>query len=262
MEIWIFSHPSFRGALLATLHFGSPGVQLPSWAPKKRHGKCCGLVSASVAICPSRRPAACGPEGESAPMGVKLARASWGHEDLKQGNNAPIPLTYILQIPHAFVAYYFHICATLTDFWIENWYWFWEQEGFGKSYVWSLFCWDDAPSWERSHTSGEKQLIHNKSVSWNCNMAIQHTISFRVQHSFWYLDPFFMWMIWRALLELLEYQVLFFIEDWSLRTLAASQRCLFTTGGRDSYLDSFSNQADMINHNFFLKRSCFQFYNS
>ena len=42
-------------------------------------------------------------------MGVKSAgRASWGHEDLKQGNNAPIPLTYILQIPqHAFVAYYF-----------------------------------------------------------------------------------------------------------------------------------------------------------
>lgn len=72
MEIWIFSHPSFRGALLATLHFGSPGVQLPRWAPQKRHGKCCGLVSASVAVCPSRRSAACGPEGESGLDGCQV----------------------------------------------------------------------------------------------------------------------------------------------------------------------------------------------
>lgn len=73
MEIWIksFSHPSFGGALLATLHFDSPLALL---SPEKRHGECCGLVSASVAICPSRRSAACGPEGGSAPVEVKAWR--------------------------------------------------------------------------------------------------------------------------------------------------------------------------------------------
>ena len=248
--IWrsaIFSHPSFRGALLATLHFGSPGVQLPHWAPKKRHGKCCGLVSASVAICPSRRSAACGPEGESAPMGVKSRQLRpWRLETGQQRTNSSDLHSSNSATCFCCIILFSYLCY--SD-------WFLNRELIlilRTRRIWKILCvvivllrWCSKLR-KISYFGGEAGDPQKVSKS-PCffgemklqQVPIQHTINFRLQHSLvpqilltaFYHSRFNVNDEHRALLELLEYQVIIcFREDWSLRAFAKDVCSLLVAG--------------------------------